>query len=64
MKIKNMMRNTALFIVGVIVSPLLFTAMSVLNLSALLLKAVSKAFQQAMELAKELLLKTMDWQNV
>jgi hypothetical protein len=38
--------------------------MSVLNLFALLLKAVSKAFQQAMELAKELLLKTMDWQNV
>ena len=64
MKTKNMMRNSALFIVGVIVSPLLFTAVAVLNLFALLLKAVSKAFQRALELTKELLLKTMDWQNV
>ena len=59
-----MMRNTALCIVGATVSPLLFSAMVVMNLFALLLKATAKAAQQTMEAAKELLLRTMDWQNV
>ena len=63
MTILTMMKNSALFIAGAILGPLAFLLVVALVVTNVVVKHLRTAVTWALDMGKELLLRTMDWMN-